>query len=46
MTSNILSPIQTPTYRDPFNWPAQNRRDCMNLSTVHPERDMMHARTK
>ena len=31
--------------RDPFNWPAQNRKDLMSLSTLDPSRDIVHTRT-
>ncbi len=32
--------------RDPFNWPAQSRADCMTLSSLDPARDLVHTRTK
>ena len=31
---------------DPFNWPTQNRKDCMSLSTMDAAKDFEHTRTK
>lgn len=31
--------------RDPFNWPAQNRKDLMSLSTMDAAKDIVHTRT-
>lgn len=31
--------------RDPFNWPAQNRKDLMSLSTMDATKDIVHTRT-
>jgi hypothetical protein len=30
---------------DPFNWPSQNRRDTMSLSSIDPSKDFVQTRT-
>lgn len=31
---------------DPFDWPAQNRADCMNLDVLDAKRDLVATRTR
>lgn len=32
--------------KDPFDWPAQNRADLMNLQVLNPQNDGVHTRTQ
>ena len=32
--------------RDPFDWPAQNRADLMNLQVINPSQDGVNNRTR
>lgn len=31
---------------DPFDWPAQNRADCMNLNVLDAKKDLVATRTR
>ena len=46
MSLNSTMPAAGRATRDPFNWPAQSRKDCMTLSSLDAERDLTHTRTK
>jgi hypothetical protein len=31
---------------DPFDWPAQNRADCMSLNVLDTKKDLVATRTR